>query len=167
MLLLQPAPGCFTHAVTCQCSPATYRTVQAYYQRSNQPIHVQINGDSWPCCTRCCMLRTTASVAKTADTISVICEANSGSPNEPCIRWGPESPNGKGQRPTPLGHWTSDANISTQPKLLAAVTLSVATDLWHNDLRPEFIPCRRHIGPHVDASCFWDVPIHSRHPRSL
>ena len=35
------------------------------------------------------------------------------------------------------------------------------------DLRTEFIPCRRHVGPHVDASCFWNVPIHSLHPTSI
>jgi len=27
VLLLQPAPGYFAHAVTCRCSPATYHTV--------------------------------------------------------------------------------------------------------------------------------------------
>jgi len=35
--------------------------------------------------------------------------------------------------------------------------------LTWSDLLPEFIPCRRHIGLHVDASCFWDVPVHSIH----
>jgi len=27
------------------------------------------------------------------------------------------------------------------------------------DLKPEFMPCRRHIGPHVDASCFCNVQL--------
>ena len=36
------------------------------------------------------------------------------------------------------------------------------------DLRPVFIRCRRHIvGPHVDASCFRNVPIRSLHPSSI
>jgi len=26
--------------------------------------------------------------------------------------------------------------------------------------------CRRHVGPHVDASCIWSVPVHSLHPTS-
>jgi len=26
--------------------------------------------------------------------------------------------------------------------------------------------CRRHIGPHFDASCIWSVPVHSLHPTS-
>ena len=35
VLLLQPAPGYFARAVTCQCSPATCHTVQAYKLSAN------------------------------------------------------------------------------------------------------------------------------------
>jgi len=35
------------------------------------------------------------------------------------------------------------------------------------DLNPEFIPCQRHIWPHVDASCFWNVLICLLHPGSI
>jgi len=38
--------------------------------------------------------------------------------------------------------------------------------LLHVATYNEFIPCRRHIGPHIDATCFWNVPIHSLYPRS-
>jgi len=31
----------------------------------------------------------------------------------------------------------------------------------------ESMPCRRHTGPHVDASCFWNVSVHSLHPSSI
>jgi len=35
------------------------------------------------------------------------------------------------------------------------------------DLNSEFIPCQRHIGSHVDASCFWNVLIRLLHPGSI
>ena len=36
---------------------------------------------------------------------------------------------------------------------------AIAVDIEDTpDLRLEFIRCQRHIGPHVDDSCFWNVP---------
>ena len=48
-------------------------------------------------------------------------------------------------------------------------TVASTVQLWSPgcSLRPESMPYRRHTGSHVDASCFWNVSVHSLHPSSI